>query len=55
LTYLLGNHEKLEQLKHELEVEAHGLDMEWSRKRIKVTRREREHLKKLGKSKSFQA
>jgi hypothetical protein len=49
LTYLVGNHEnELEQLKHELGVEVHGLDMEWNRKRIKVTRREKGTFEKNG-------
>ncbi len=49
MTYLVGNHEnKLEQLKHEFEVEAHGLYMERSRKRIMVTRGERGTFEKNG-------
>jgi hypothetical protein len=49
LTYLVGNHEnKLEQLKHELEMETHGLDMEQSRKRITLTRGERGTFEKIG-------
>jgi hypothetical protein len=49
LTHLVGNHEnELEQLKHELGVEVHGLDMECIRKRITVTRRERGTFEKIG-------
>ncbi len=51
MTYLVGNHEnKFEQLKHKSEVEAHGLYMERSRKRIMVTRGERGTFEKNGQN-----